>query len=101
MSPNAEIAEATSFAMMRIVFDTARSFAKKPFSPWRSLFATRTPLAAVVQPKIRFVRTLMETKPGMRGDRPAAEDYRWSSAAAHVHGSPDPLLDPGLPFMTV
>ena len=27
-----------------------------------------------------------------------AEDYRWSSAAAHVHGSPDPLLDPGLPL---
>jgi len=28
-----------------------------------------------------------------------AEDYRWSSARAHVFGEVDPLLDPGLPLV--
>lgn len=28
-----------------------------------------------------------------------AEDYRWSSARAHVYGKPDPLLDSGLPLL--
>ena len=28
-----------------------------------------------------------------------AQDYRWSSARAHVRGYTDPLLDPGLPII--
>jgi putative transposase len=30
-----------------------------------------------------------------------AESYRWSSARAHVYGAPDPLLDPGLPLLSM
>jgi putative transposase len=41
----------------------------------------------------------VERNPVRAGIVERAEDYRWSSAAAHVHRSPDPLLDPGLPFV--
>jgi putative transposase len=30
-----------------------------------------------------------------------AENYRWSSARAHVFGAADPLLDPGLPLVSM
>lgn len=43
---------------------------------------------------VRYV----ERNPVRAGIVQRAEDYQWSSAAAHVHRSPDPLLDPGLPF---
>jgi putative transposase len=44
---------------------------------------------------VRYV----ERNPVRAGIVQRAEDYRWSSAAAHVHRSPDPLLDPGLPLL--
>ena len=44
---------------------------------------------------VRYV----ERNPVRAGIVQHAEDYRWSSAAAHVHRSPDPMLDAGLPFI--
>jgi putative transposase len=42
---------------------------------------------------VRYV----ERNPVRAGIVRRAEDYRWSSPRAHVYGSPDPLLDAGLP----
>ena len=43
---------------------------------------------------VRYV----ERNPVRAGLVNRAEDYRWSSARAHVYGEADPMLDPGLPM---
>ena len=44
---------------------------------------------------VRYV----ERNPVRAGIVKRAEDYRWSSARAHVHDTPDPMLDSGLPLI--
>jgi putative transposase len=44
---------------------------------------------------VRYV----ERNPVRAGMVKRAEDYRWSSARAHVHSTPDPMLDSGLPLI--
>ena len=43
----------------------------------------------------------VERNPVRAGMVSRAEEYRWSSARAHVWGQPDPLLDSGLPLIRV
>jgi putative transposase len=46
---------------------------------------------------VRYV----ERNPVRAGIVSRAEDYRWSSAKAHVYGQRDDLLDPGLPLVGI